>query len=197
MPKKPKFIHPVRALRELISEAKGNSISQPAFAKMVGTSPATIQSIELGRLKISSSLASKIAFQFGADVESLMTNSGKPMRDNRPLTVGDLSFSAELEEQGLLAATDYALMVDILKAAQALLLASRSPNKKRFRAVAAGLTDWVLTSAAEYNLKKEYKTVKSSLDKEISAFYSQATTANAQRAKLFQLPLIPLEKPNS
>jgi transcriptional regulator with XRE-family HTH domain len=65
MPRKPKFVHPLRAVRAAINK------SQPEFAKMFGVSASYIQAIELGQRNISSELADDIMLRFGVEAESL------------------------------------------------------------------------------------------------------------------------------
>src|SRR5687767_11224773 len=74
----PKFIHPIRAVRSAVGEANGARLSQSAFARLVGTRPATIQNIELGRLGLSPSLANRICVATGADPYSLLDQRGRP-----------------------------------------------------------------------------------------------------------------------
>src|ERR1039458_4674383 len=78
MPKRPKFVHPVRAVRQAVGESLGKKLTQPAFARMVGVSAATIQSVELGRLALSPDLANRIFVLTGAEPRSLIKRGGKP-----------------------------------------------------------------------------------------------------------------------
>jgi DNA-binding XRE family transcriptional regulator len=79
MPKRPKFIHPVRAVRLTVGDALDRTLTQPAFARMVGVSASTIQSIELGRLRVSRDLANRICLVTGVDPESIMKEVGAPV----------------------------------------------------------------------------------------------------------------------
>src|SRR6266446_2684577 len=130
MPRKPKFIHPVRALRQAVGEAKGHTISQPAFAAMIGTSPATIQSVELGRLRLSPALARRIAIGFSADARSLMKAKGKPRDWMGRIYTADSCRASKVADIPQAAAD--ALGECLLKGVEGLLLAANAPNKKRF-----------------------------------------------------------------
>jgi transcriptional regulator with XRE-family HTH domain len=66
MPRKPRFIHPVRQVRTCLGH------SQPYFAKLVGCSAAAIQRIENGTLQLSQKLAISILEATGADPVSLL-----------------------------------------------------------------------------------------------------------------------------
>jgi transcriptional regulator with XRE-family HTH domain len=66
MPRKPRFIHPVRQVRTCLG------LSQPAFAKLIGCSPGAVERIENGTLKLSQKLAISILEATGADPISLL-----------------------------------------------------------------------------------------------------------------------------
>src|SRR5664280_67873 len=65
MPRKPRFIHPVRQVRTCLGH------SQPSFAKLIGCSAVAIQRIENGTLQLSPKLANSIMEATGADPVSL------------------------------------------------------------------------------------------------------------------------------
>jgi len=66
MPRKPRFIHPVRQVRTCLGH------SQPSFAKLIGCSAITVQRVENGSLKLSRKLAASILEATGADPVSLL-----------------------------------------------------------------------------------------------------------------------------
>jgi DNA-binding XRE family transcriptional regulator len=63
---------------------KNLALRQPELAKMVGCSVATIQSIEVGRLKLSESLASRIWAATGCDRDWLLRNDVSVPMPPRP-----------------------------------------------------------------------------------------------------------------
>jgi DNA-binding XRE family transcriptional regulator len=67
MPRQPSNQHPLRTAREILD------LSQAAFGAAVGASGRTVQSIELGLLKPSPSLAGRIEKVFGLDREQITT----------------------------------------------------------------------------------------------------------------------------
>jgi transcriptional regulator with XRE-family HTH domain len=73
VPLKPKFFHPLRAVRAALKK------SQPEFAKMFGVSASYIQAIELGQRKLSDELADAIMLRLGVDAESLKRKIGAPV----------------------------------------------------------------------------------------------------------------------
>lgn len=162
MPRQPKFIHPVRHLRNTIAEAHGHMISQPAFAALVGTSPATIQSVELGRMKLSPALARRIAVLFGADARSLMKKTGKPkswrgqvissgwVRNSR---IPDMPKHQQERFCGIL-----------LTATEAVLVAANAPNKKRFEPVMTSLRQWIAMAVKEFALEGEWRKALATLE---------------------------------
>jgi transcriptional regulator with XRE-family HTH domain len=86
VPRKPKFVHPLRALREAFK------ISQSEFGKMFGVSASLIQLIELGERNLNDDLADAIMLHFGIDAESLKRKHGAPVSvvhlDNFNFTFG-------------------------------------------------------------------------------------------------------------
>jgi putative transcriptional regulator len=70
MPRQPKVIHPLRAIRT----AAG--LTQPQLGKLIGVSKDTIQSIENGRLEMSEDLAIKITRQTGCVLTCKETENG-------------------------------------------------------------------------------------------------------------------------
>lgn len=72
MPKKPKFDHPVRLVRDALE------LTQPKFAKVLGISESYLQKIELGRKTISDDLANLIMARFGIHATSLKSKDSIP-----------------------------------------------------------------------------------------------------------------------
>jgi transcriptional regulator with XRE-family HTH domain len=63
-----KYAHVLAILR------KSLGLKQSELAEMVGCSAVTIQSVEVNRLKLSKSLASRISMETGADLDWLLAN---------------------------------------------------------------------------------------------------------------------------
>jgi transcriptional regulator with XRE-family HTH domain len=72
MPRTPKFVHPLRAVRAALNK------SQPEFGKMFGVSGSYIQAIELGGRELGDELADAIMLRLGVDAESLKRKRGIP-----------------------------------------------------------------------------------------------------------------------
>src|SRR5262245_33776410 len=72
MPRLPRFIHPVRAVRQALKK------TQRQFAKMFGVSTSYLQAIELGTRKVPDHLADSIMLRFGVDPDSLKNKHGRP-----------------------------------------------------------------------------------------------------------------------
>src|SRR5260221_9475145 len=74
---------------------KNLALRQTELAEMVGCSVATIQSIEVGRLKLSKSLAERISMATGADANWLLRNDVSEPMPPRPF------YMANVESTGL------------------------------------------------------------------------------------------------
>ena len=133
-----------------MSEAVGHTISQSAFAKIVGASSATIQSVELGRLKVSPSLARRIAVACKVAPASLMAKRGKPKDYTGAIYTAD-SYrnwrTAVLSAEGLKLITDY--LADFLKL---LFAAANAPNKSRAFALLESFREWFDGAQKEFDL---------------------------------------------
>ena len=139
----------------MIGEAKGRVVSQKEFAKIIGTSPATIQSVELGRLNLSHSLARRIGATFSADPASLLKKTGSPLdwlgRPYRPEWFKN-SMVADIPQ-----AHADKLSQQLLAGVEAVLMASNAPSKKRFHAVMTSLREWIQTASKDFGLSDEWK----------------------------------------
>jgi len=72
MPRKPKFRHPLREVRDAIGK------SQQQFARMFGVSASYVQAIELGQRPINDELCDDIALRLGVTARSLKQERGMP-----------------------------------------------------------------------------------------------------------------------
>jgi hypothetical protein len=70
MPRPPRFIHPIRRVRDAIAEAEGKPVSQTTFAGWLGVSRIAIAKIENGTLGLSEDLARRIHGLTGAVMPS-------------------------------------------------------------------------------------------------------------------------------
>jgi len=148
MPRKPKFYHPVRRVRQSIG------LSQPAFAKLVCTSSATIKSVELGRLEISPGLASRICAATGVRPDSIMKRSGKP-KDLNGEPYSEQSYKLLIKERGQLSkeCADLCRKRALLYL-DALLRASDNKEKNRFAPLLVSFNQWLQSSRREMGLEK-------------------------------------------
>jgi transcriptional regulator with XRE-family HTH domain len=100
MPREPKFVHPLRTVREAVNK------SQPQFAKMFGVSASYIQAIELGQRKLSDELADAIMLRCGVDAESLKRKRGSPISlidaDKAEFLYGGDDIAEAVEDYGAL-----------------------------------------------------------------------------------------------
>ncbi len=81
MPRKPSFIHPVRALRSAVG------MSQEVFATALGCAAISVKRVENGSLKLSDDLADAMSLRTGADPASLFDPWGSPRHlDGSPYT---------------------------------------------------------------------------------------------------------------
>lgn len=152
----------------------GRTLSQPAFAKMVGTSAATIQSVELGRLPLSRSLALRIANAFWANPESLMKRHGKPKAADR--TPYSVEFFKHVSSHELPQTIVKDITEELLDIVEGVLLAANTPTRKRFWPVAAGLREWILETTTEFGLKDQVSRVLADLPQHQKALATAALT---------------------
>jgi transcriptional regulator with XRE-family HTH domain len=77
MPKRPRFIYPLRKIRIDIG------LSQQKFADLIGCSTPTVQALENGRMPISTALEQRIFVGTGADMKELIKGrKGKALDQN-------------------------------------------------------------------------------------------------------------------
>lgn len=128
---------------------------------MVGTSPATIQSVEIGRLQLSPALARRIGISFGADATSLMKRTGKPKDWKGRAYSVEWCRGSRINDIPSHAANK--LSDCLLVGTEALLQAANAPNKKRYHAVMTSLREWLVMTMEEFNLKAEWRKALSAL----------------------------------
>lgn len=103
MPRKPKFIHTVRRIREIAGFP-----NQRSFAEYLGISPALLLSIENGRRSLTNEMASRVHWLTGCSIGQLIDgHHDQPPRDDggRPFTRAH--FDAHREFLGEYAKEDF------------------------------------------------------------------------------------------
>ena len=74
MPRRPKFIHPLRIVRKA-----AGGISQAQLAKLIGVSAAAVQSFELNRLALTQDVALRISEALGVHPATILRRKHKPL----------------------------------------------------------------------------------------------------------------------
>lgn len=148
MPRKPRFIHPVRQLRTCLG------YSQPAFAKLIGCSAVAIQRIENGTLQLSRKLANSILEATGADPVSLLAGREAKALD---MMGGEYSKESLAFYRALLPCSEKELKFYLHKTIQyleLLLIASNRSNQIKTNAVNNAIQDSFQKIAEDFNLEK-------------------------------------------
>ena len=146
MPRKPRFVHPVRQVRTCLGH------SQPAFARLVGCSAVAIQRIENGTLQLSTKLANSIMEATGADPVSLRAGL-----DARALDMLGHDYSRQSYEsyKGVLPFNDDELRVllrKLVQYCQLLLIASNRGSKFKSYVVNSAIQEALSKVADDFNL---------------------------------------------
>ena len=148
MPRKPRFIHPVRQVRTCLG------YSQPAFAKLIGCSAIAIQRIENGTLQLSRRLANSILEATGADPVTLRAG-----RDAKAMDMMGQEYSKESLElyKNTLPCTEYELKYyryKLILYLEMLLIASNRTNNVKTYPVNAAIQEAFLKIAQDFDLEK-------------------------------------------
>src|SRR5687768_4610124 len=107
MPKLPKFLHPVRAVRLALSEAERVPISQEQFGERLGLSASYVQRVELGQIQAPDTFCRAVSILTGVKPETLRNPKGKPlMWDGQPVTPDALRHWREYRRSGTHAAIE-------------------------------------------------------------------------------------------
>lgn len=146
MPRKPKFIHPVRQVRTSIGR------TQAAFARLVGCSTVTVQRVENGSLKLSEKLANAIMEATGADPASLQSGPSGKALDMRgeEYSKSSFEFYRKVMPGGEREFQHFALILS--HQIQLMLMASNRTNVMKMRAVYAALQNSFLKLASDFAL---------------------------------------------
>jgi DNA-binding XRE family transcriptional regulator len=164
MPRKPRFIHPVRQVRTCLGH------SQPSFAKLIGCSAVAVQRIENGKLRLSRKLANSIMEATGADPVSLRAG-----REAKAMDMMGCEFSKRSYEfyKHALPCDEKEwkfLLVKIFHQLQLLFGASNRGGKYKTYAVNAALQEAMTKIADDFNLTdsiRNYLIEKGEVDKRI------------------------------
>jgi len=153
MPRKPKFIHPVRQVRTCLG------LSQPAFAKLIGCAAVTVQRVEIGTLPLSPKLAISIFEATGADAASLLGGPDAKALDTRghPYTKEANTFSRSVpgydEKEFKL------LLIKIFHQLQLLFLASNRGGKFKMYTVNSALQAALMKIADDFHLTQSIRNI--------------------------------------
>src|SRR5208282_1403616 len=148
MPRKPRFIHPVRQVRTCLG------FSQPAFAKLVGCSAVAIQRIENGTLQLSRKLANSILEATGADPFTLRAG-----REANAMDMMGHEYTKQSYEfyKGVIPCTEKELKFHLYKLIhylELLLIASNRVNQIKTYAVNGAIQESFQKIAEDFNLEK-------------------------------------------
>ena len=148
MPRKPRFVHPVRQVRTCLGH------SQPAFAKLVGCSAVAVQRIENGTLQLSAKLANAILEATGADPVSLLAG-----KDAKALDMSGKEYTKEAYQfyKSVLPCDEkesQTLLMAVFRQFQLLFYASNLGGKYRTYAVNGALQSALAKLADDFNLKQ-------------------------------------------
>jgi transcriptional regulator with XRE-family HTH domain len=148
MPKKPRFVHPLRIIRAT------TGLTQPKFAKLLGIAAPTVQGIELGQRKISSALATRIAYTTGALPGTFEKRGRKPLCLLTKQAYSSQSYATWLtkitkgnKDTGLDA---YRVKFAIYLAELVLMAAS---EKNRFKPCMHSFAEWIDSTLRNFDLE--------------------------------------------
>jgi transcriptional regulator with XRE-family HTH domain len=147
MPKKPKFIHPVRQVRTCLGR------TQEAFARMLGCSTITIQRIENGSLELSSKLANTIMEATGVDPASLRSGPTGKALDFSGKEYNKDSFDFYHKALPCDVKEFKYLVLSLSHYLQLMLLTSNRANQLKMRAVFHEIQNSFVKIAEDFHLK--------------------------------------------
>jgi hypothetical protein len=155
MPRLPKFIHPVRAVRIALSEAERVPISQKQFGDRLGLSGSYIQRIELGKLQAPDTFCRAVAVLAGVKPETLRNAEGKPlMRDGKPVTPEAVRYWKEIRQSDMRTGIDLFCIKHAELAIAALGLAAMDRN--RCDVVMLSFSRWLHDIVKEFGLLSSF-----------------------------------------
>jgi DNA-binding XRE family transcriptional regulator len=147
MPKRPRFIHPVRQVRTCLSH------TQASFAKLLGCATITVQRVENGSLRLSEKLANTILEATGTNPTALLKGNALDM-DGKPFTK-----ESSDKFKALVSCIDnrqhYRQM--LFSWIELMLIASERAGQSKTDAVMANIQTFLKKLAVDFNLDKNIK----------------------------------------
>jgi DNA-binding XRE family transcriptional regulator len=135
MPKKPRFIHPLRQIRDAISQEEkqrgGLAMSQSRFAELLGVSRITIAKIENGDLGVSVAMEARILALTGG-----LISTGKTTQSEKALCLIEGDYSAESwrswqDRRKTVSKRSSAEITDpLIQSVRLLMLAAKNANRE-------------------------------------------------------------------
>jgi len=148
MPRKSRFIHPVRQVRTCLG------LSQPTFANLIGCSAIAIQRIENGTLPLSPKLAISILEATGADPVSLLAGPDARALDTRGLEYTKEAYTFSHSVPGYDGKELNLLLIKIFRQLQLLFVASNRGGKFKTYVVNSVLQRALVNLADDFHLTK-------------------------------------------
>lgn len=148
MPKQPKFVHPLKTVRQVLE-----NLSQLEFGKRVDYSASAIQSIELGRLPMPEELAREAMWLTGVSPDCLRKGRGKALS----LLGGTLNQEAYEAWRTLLSHANEAMVPKFFEILLPRLLLLFLAAGKRGQGYAAGesLREWMRDTETQLKLSAQ------------------------------------------
>lgn len=162
MPKKPAFIHPLRQIRDAISQVEKqcgrSAMSQARFAKLLGVSRITIAKIENGKLGVSVEMQRRILNLFGGEIPLGMTTETVEVfdefEDRNYCAESWKAWSQHLDQVGKMSPDD--LANGLIQSIRILMLAAKDAKRE----LETKATVYNVLREVARNLKLEKATVK-------------------------------------
>jgi transcriptional regulator with XRE-family HTH domain len=151
MPRKPKFMHPLRVVRE------ATKLSQAAFGRLVGCKAVTIERLENGKLKIGNPMHERIRGATG--VLTVMSIMDKPVDyQGNPYTQKSFAEWCEYCKETESRNSDFWCKEMQVRLAVMFEAASR-PTVNKVQMLYAKLEEWLCDTAEELSLKASIEAV--------------------------------------
>lgn len=154
MPKKPRFKHPVRKVREIIREMD-KGMNQDKFARLIGISPSLLNAIEAGQRKLTPEVAALIGAATGVEPDSLMSKKGRPLveidRDDYAEGGAFSSLSYSWWKESLCSAREYREhRGEAVRSLSRFLM--QAFKKKKLRPALLAFKQWLKATTEQYGL---------------------------------------------
>ena len=198
MPKRPKFVHPIRIIRTTLG------MTQPRFAVKVGCSGSAINQIENGQKAMSRELAHRIAFFSGADFLELMKGRGgraKSALDGSPYSKESYDAWNKKYETSSVGNYNACAWFEMVSGwLQILFLAADRKKPSRLPVVLGSFAYWLHTVRGEFGLETQIDEVLEDIQKAAPDKYNAWAIAALHRARKWKpggakLPALPAWNP--